>query len=102
MSDERRNNERVPFPLEARWESESGRHTARISDISLGGCYMESLGQVLIGEVITFEIQLPTATWMQLRGHVAYHHPNMGFGLQFKNLTAMEANLLRDVIDFKR
>jgi hypothetical protein len=100
MPNERRITDRVPLPLEARWGSESGKHTARVSDISLGGCYMESLGQVTVGEVIMFEVQLPTGRWMPLKGHVAYHHPNMGFGVQFKKLTELEANLLRDIVEF--
>jgi hypothetical protein len=102
MSDDRRTTERFSFPLEARWEGQSGRHTARISDISLGGCYIESLGQVTIGETISFEIQLPTARWMRLRGTVAYQHPNVGFGVQFLDLSELEIDLLSDVIDFGR
>ena len=102
MSDERRNAERVPFPLEARWEGQSGRHTARISDISLGGCYIESLGQVTVGESVSFEVQLPTGRWMRLRGTVAYQHSNMAFGVQFNDLSELELNLLSDVIEFGR
>jgi hypothetical protein len=102
MSDERRTTERVLFPLEARWEGQSGRHTSRISDISLGGCYIESLGQVTVGETIGFELQLPTGRWMRLRGTVAYQHPNVGFGVQFMDLSELENNLLSDVIEFGR
>lgn len=102
MSDERRTNERVPLPLEARWEGQSGRFTARISDISLGGCYIESFGQVMVGEIISFELQLQTGNWMRLRGTVAYHLPNMGFGIQFIDLSELQINLLSDVIDFGR
>ena len=102
MTDDRRNSERVPFPLEARWAGQSGLHSARISDVSLGGCYIESLSQVSVGEKIDFEIQLPTGKWMRLRGQVAFRHENMGFGLRFAELTALERNLLENVVNFGR
>ncbi len=100
MSDERRNAERVELPLEARWEGQSGKHSARISDLGIGGCYIATYGQVTDGEVINFEIQLPTGNWMRLRGQVAYCHPNMGFGVRFKGLSESEAHLIEDLIAF--
>lgn len=100
MPEERRNYERVALPMEVRWVGQSGRHTARTSDISVGGCYIETLGQVNTGEVISFEIQLPTGTWMPLTGEVVYQHPNMGFGVNFKDLSELERNLLADVIEY--
>ncbi len=102
MADDRRSTERVPLSLDVRWESLSGKRTARISDISLSGCYIESLGQVTIGERLSFEIQLPTSRWMPLRGEVIYHHPSLGFGVRFENLTIMERNLLAHLIDYAR
>jgi len=102
MADERRRDERVPLLLDVRWEGLAGKHDARISDISLSGCYVESLGQVTVGEVIRFEIQLPTARWMPLRGEVVYHLPTLGFGVKFTSLTTMERNLLAHVIDYAR
>ena len=102
MADERRRDERVPLLLDVRWEGVSGKYAARISDISLSGCYVESLGQVMVGEVVHFEIQLPTGRWMPLRGEVVYHLPTLGFGVQFAGLTLMERNLLAHVIDYAR
>jgi len=102
MSDERRNYERVPMPLETRWAGQSGRHTARISDLSLGGVYIESLGTVTIGESISFEIQLPTGNWMPLKGKVIYCHTNLGFGVEFSQLSEAEKDLLADLIEYAR
>jgi hypothetical protein len=102
MADERRGEDRVPLLMDVRWEGLSGKYAARISDISLSGCYVESMGQVTVGEVIRFEIQLPTARWMPLRGEVVYHLPTLGFGVKFTALTTMERNLLAHVIDYAR
>jgi hypothetical protein len=98
MRENTRHDPRYLLPLEVHWESISGKHEARISDISLGGCYMESLAQVVVGEEIHFEIQLPTGGRMPLRGEVIYHQPNLGFGVRFTNLSVMERNVLAHVI----
>ncbi|MBV9958284.1 MAG: PilZ domain-containing protein [Acidobacteria bacterium] len=100
MSEERRNHERVLLPLEVRWEGQSGRHTARISDISLGGCFIESLGQVSDGERIRFQIQMPTGNWMPLSGLVVYSYPNIGFGVRFREVSEAERDLLAGVIEY--
>ena len=71
---------------------------ARTTDVSLGGCYIESIGQVTIGEHIRFEIQLPAGSWMPLRGEVLYHHPNLGFGVQFIELTGEAQTVLACMI----
>lgn len=99
MEDERRGATRYLLPLEVRWESLSGKYAARISDLSLSGCYIESLAQVMQGEEIQFEIQLPTGFWMPLHGKVIYHQPSLGFGVQFFQLTMMERNVLSRVLD---
>lgn len=99
MEGERRKDKRFPVPLEVRWESLSGKYAARISDLSIGGCYIESLAQVSAGEEISFEIQLPTNFWMPLRGTVMYHQPGLGFGVSFASLTMMEQNVLARVLN---
>lgn len=91
-------DERYSLPLEIHWESLSGKHEARISDISLGGCFMESLAQVSIGDEVNFEIELPTGGRMPLRGEVVHHQPNLGFGVRFAGLSMMERNVLTHVI----
>ena len=102
MSNERREGERVPLPLEARLESASGKHPVRISDISLNGCYIETLGQVSVGERVRFEIQVPTGQWMRLSGEVAYTHSNIGFGVRFVGLSDSKRKVLEQLIDYAR
>lgn len=100
--DERRITDRVPLSLEVRWDSLSGRRSARISDISLTGCYVESLGQVTLGEQVRLEMQTPTGRWITLSGEVVHHDPNIGFGVRFASLSDLEHNILVHVIDYAR
>jgi hypothetical protein len=96
---DRRQQERMPLLLDVQWESLSGKHSARITDISRGGCYIESLGQVTVGETIRFKIQLPTGRSMSLGGKVMYHHPNLGFGVCFDDLTEQDHNALAQLLE---
>jgi PilZ domain len=96
--EDRREDERKNVSLEVRWEGGSGRHTARVSDLSLGGCYLDTLGQAEVGEVIGVEIKLPSGEWLQLRGSVAFCHPGLGFSVCFTFLTDEEQYQLTQLI----
>jgi hypothetical protein len=100
VGDERRQFERVRLPMEMRWEGLSGRHAARVYDLSLGGCYVETLGQVDRGERIRFEIELPSGRWLRLEGEVMYAQPNMGFGLRLLNLSGTDRDMLAQLVEY--
>lgn len=102
MTEERRGEERVPLVLELRWESLSGKHTARISDMSLGGCYVETMGQVTTGELIRVQVQLPTGRWLPLVGEVVYHLPGMGFGMRFRSMTPTQTEMISSLLDYMK
>ena len=102
MEEEKRQFERLRFPMEARWEGLAGKHVARVYDISRTGCYIESLGQVQVSEQIGFEIQSPTGRWLALEGQVMHYQPNMGFGVGFVNMTELQQNALDELIDYAR
>ena len=102
MSNELRAQERVPISLEVVCESASGKHDARMSDINTGGCYIDSIAQVAIGEMITFKARLPTGHWVQLRGEVLDNEWHTGFDLRFTDLTEEEEALLAELIRAKQ
>lgn len=97
--EDRREEERKNVSLEVRWEGGSGRHPARVSDLSLGGCYLDTLGQAEVGEVISVEIKMPSGEWLSLRGSVAFYHPGLGFSLCFTFLTDEEQYQLTQLIN---
>lgn len=98
MKDERREDERVMLSLEANWEGLSGRYRARVSDLSIGGCFIDTSGTVTPGEIITFEVRLPGGEWLSLRGEVAFVQPHVGFSLRFIFLTDEEQRTLSQLI----
>lgn len=87
---EQRKDLRVPLRLEVRWNGFSGGTPAVTSDISLGGCYIESLYPVTIGDILDFDFRPATSKALRLRGQVLYSHQNIGFGVRFTDLNARQ------------
>ena len=102
MVDERRRQDRVRIPLEARWKGLSGRHEARIYDLSLSGCYIESTGQVAIHELVQFEIQSLSGRWLPLQGEVMHFQPSFGFAVRFTDLSEAQQSSLDALLEYAR
>ena len=98
MTENRRSEDRIPTNLSARWGGLTGDHEARIEDLSLGGCFVNTTGRVDVGEIIGVEIKLPNGDWLPLRGEVVSYQVGIGFGLLFTFLTEDEEETLRDLI----
>lgn len=76
----------------------SHRHEARVDDVSLGGCFVNTYGRVELNEAVNLEIQLPSGEWLPLRGQVASYQPGVGFGLSFTSLSEDEVASLRKLM----
>ena len=98
--DERRSGQRWDVSLDAVWDGKSGNYTARITDLSDGGCYMDSLGDVTMGERLHLKLQLPNGEWLGLNGEVAHHTPPVGFGVRFLDLSDEQLEKLRGFIEY--
>ena len=99
MTKNRRTDERVSTNLPARWDGLSGKNEARIEDLSISGCFVNSKGRVDVGEIVGIEIKLPSGEWLPLRGEVASYLAGTGFGVLFTFLTDDEEQALRELIN---
>src|SRR4029079_6108291 len=84
--DERRSKPRLSVNLDAVWHGGEDRHSAQITDLSEGGCYLDTVGEVLTGEIVAFQVLLPDADWLESEGGVRYHGHGFGFGVQCVDL----------------
>ncbi|PWT87662.1 MAG: hypothetical protein C5B55_14435 [Blastocatellia bacterium] len=84
--DERRSKPRLSVSLDAVWKDSEGKHSARITDLSEGGCYLDTVGEVMTGEIVAFRVLLPDEDWLYLEGEVKHHRHGFGFGVQFVDL----------------
>ncbi len=98
MTDNRRTDERLSINLSARWDGGSGTQEARIEDLSLRGCFVNTTRRVDVGEIVVVEIKLPSGEWLQLRGEVCSYQQGIGFGVLFPFLTEDEELSLRELI----
>jgi len=99
--DERRTEERWEVCLDALWDGKSGNYSARVTDLSEGGCYVDTLGEATVGEILRFKLQLPSGDWLELIGEVAHETPPLGFGMRFIDLTDDQREMLRSLISHK-
>ena len=98
MGQERRSNQRKRILLEAKWESMSHTHEARVDDVSMGGCFVNTFGHVEPDEEVKLQIQLPSGEWLRLQGRVASSQRGVGFGIAFTSLTGRDAAVLKELI----
>ncbi|HMJ07744.1 MAG TPA: PilZ domain-containing protein [Pyrinomonadaceae bacterium] len=82
-----RKEERISYLNEAILEWSSGRREARISDLSMGGCFVDTIAVIPEGEKITFELRVNDGRLLRFEGKVAYALSGIGFGIEFTDLS---------------
>ena len=94
----KRSQNRVNVPLTVVLESISGKREVRLSDISLGGCYVDTIASVRPEEIVEFKLSLPKNRIEAMSGTVVYVHEGIGFGMQFNDMTREQRTVLEQVI----
>ncbi len=95
---ERRRYPRVRGPFEGEWAGASGNREARIWDLSIGGCYIDSLNDQRPGEHIDVDIPMPEGH-IHAGGKVVYSTPNQGFAVHFTEVADDDRDVLRRAVD---
>ena len=99
MDDERRSDRLVGVNLSTRWRGVTGTHQARIEDLSVNGCFVNTKGASAVGEIVSLLIKLPSGQWLPLRGKVVSTQQLVGFSLSFSILDEKEQQSLRELIE---
>lgn len=90
--------ERKSVAIEIILESSVGRRPSRISDISLGGCYVESINNFRKGEIVSFEVETPNGEKLTFTGEISYVLEGFGFGMKFTSLTPAHLAFLKSIM----
>lgn len=99
MSDLERQNRPVTVSLDVVWQGSSGKQDARMSEISMDGCFIDSRVQGReLGDIVEFKVHLPGGPWVSLQGELVNEDYPIGFGLRFTHLTAADQRLLAEVV----
>jgi hypothetical protein len=83
---ERRATPRVKVNLQARWEGVLTQQQAQVTDLSTGGCFLLSGGQVEHKELIRLEIMLPDQTPLYFWAEVVDAAYEIGFAVRFTSM----------------
>ncbi|MGC2331706.1 MAG: PilZ domain-containing protein [Candidatus Acidiferrales bacterium] len=93
---ERRQFVRHPCRMAAQIALQNGslRMTATVTDISLGGCYVEMLSPLPVDMFVDISIS-PDDTTLQLSGRVRSSQVNFGMGVSFTGMRPQDFEVLR-------
>lgn len=89
----------VNVSLTVVWQASSGKQDARMSEISMAGCFIDCRvpGRAL-GDLVEFKVHLPSGPWVALQGELVEEEYPIGFGLRFTNLSDGDKRLLAQVV----
>jgi PilZ domain len=96
---ERRAHPRIKGPFEGWWDGTS-RQSGRLVDLSMGGCFVESVQLPNNGQVIVVSIAVQNGQ-INVSGEVLYSELNQGFAVRFVDMPDGVADLLRNELDRK-
>ncbi len=93
-----RSHERKLIMIEIVLDSSAGKRSSRISDLSMGGCFVESITSYREGEELAFELRSSEGEVLRFSGRVAYVMDTFGFGLEFHDLGPEQKLFLEQAI----
>jgi hypothetical protein len=99
---DRRNADRYKVGIEIEWEGLVGRKKGTINDLSVNGCFILCSGEVDDSENVKIFFPLTNGKAIQLWGEVVNHVIEIGFAMQFINLTEAQNEFLENFVDTLR
>jgi hypothetical protein len=84
---ERRSHPRVSGPFDGAWDDGGGRKLSPIWDVSLVGCFIETVAGPPVGRTVSITADLPDGR-LEATGEVVYSLPQQGFALRFYETSA--------------
>lgn len=94
MGAEQRRYPRLERPIDGRWEGASGLRHVRLTSLSLGGCFVDTIGRPSLGEPTRVDITFAGREPLALTGVVVYLDRISGFGVRFLPLTREQEEAL--------
>ncbi len=95
MDQDRRRSYRVPFiaDVELFDESSGSRMSTRISDLSLNGCYVDTINPLPDGSCVQLRIMAQSRSFNS-PATVVFSHTHLGMGLEFREVSLTSAAVL--------
>jgi hypothetical protein len=90
--------ERTIYLAEIMLEGSSGRRQVRITDLSLGGCFVDGIVAFGKGERVSIELTNTEGKAMRVSGEVVWISDGVGFGVQFVDLDPSQILFLEQML----
>jgi hypothetical protein len=84
---DRRETPRVAHVFDATCSGPLGDRAVRIGDLSVSGCFVESIESPEAGERVELRIEIPSRGTVTLAATVMYNSPPVGFGVKFLDVS---------------
>jgi Tfp pilus assembly protein PilZ len=102
---ERRRFPRIKYSIEVDWgETPACIYKGMITSLSIGGCFVQTPLETAKGDLIFIRLLLAPESARVMEGvvwgRVAYHVPEVGFGIEFKKLPPGYEEHIRDIVEF--
>jgi hypothetical protein len=76
--------------------------SGKITSLSRQGCFVQTRSEPPAGGSMMIRLRLPTERWLALEGRVAHVLRKVGFGVEFKELTLVDQEMLALLVDYYR
>lgn len=96
---DRRTAPRYSVNINIDWEASAGRKKGIVNDISHEGCFVLCSGEVEDGERVLLFFPLSDGIKVQITSEVVNHTFEIGFGVQFVELSAAQKDFLSKLIE---
>ena len=97
-SKERRAHPRAKGLFNAAWSGAAGNRDLRVTDFSEGGCFVQSVVNLPVGDRFWLKLELPQVGEILVVGEVVSSDPGMGFAVRFRGLTGAQQKAIRDAV----
>jgi len=96
MEEDRRRNPRYPFvgTIEMREGTSEDKRTARVKELSLNGCYVDTVSPYPMGTSLAIKLFTETE-FFEAQASVIYSEENEGMGLMFRETKPYYLMVLR-------
>jgi hypothetical protein len=96
---DRRRYPRHTVRIDVEWENPVAKRAARISDVSLAGCFLLSAGEVDDGQIVKVYFPLSNGNRALFWGKIVNHVFEVGFAVKFVGLTDVQGSLLNKMVE---
>ena len=83
-------------------DKDSSPQSGKITNLSRGGCFVQTRAEVRNGCTVLLRLMTPTERWLRLQGEVAHATRRVGFGLKFTDLSETERGMLALLQEYYR